>query len=315
MARRRAVAISATPKISSKLLRRIVFGVLTLAIAILLALAGVAGFITIRIVTQVNDTESVTPTTFIDSSFESLTFTNSSSGEHEGWLLRGLKGAPAIILCPGYDSNRADLLSLGVVLQENHFNVYVFNFHGPKTRGTFSNLGVDQAQDVKSAIEMITQHPGINPHRVGLFGSTTGGYAALLTAQENPAVRALAVDSVYDKPLQMFESQLDQLMGGTGGLFRTLADREFLLLNWRTKIPPVRQNLSKLAGVPKLFISDQETPSLASITDDLYNAAPEPKQMRIMENTRSGDSGATEKKEFENQILSFFLQNLPLRAD
>ena len=315
MARRRAVAISASPKVSSRFLRRIAFGVVTLAVAVLLALAGVAGFMTLRIVTQNNDTESVNPTTFIDPSFEALTFSNPSSGEHEGWLLRGLKGAPAIILCPGYDSNRADLLSLGVVLQENHFNVYAFNFHGPKTRGTFSNLGIDHVQDVKSAIDMITKHTGINPHRVGLFGSTTGGYAALLVAQENTAVKALAVDSIYEKPVEMFDSQLDELMGGPGGLFRTLADKEFQLLNWRSKPPPLRENLSKLAGIPKLFISDQTNPSLASLTNDLYNAAPEPKQIRVMENTRSGDSGATEKKEYENQILSFFLQNLPLRAD
>jgi hypothetical protein len=176
-------------------------------------------------------------------------------------------------------------------------------------------LGIDQAQDVKSAIDMITKHPGINSHRVGLFGSTTGGYAALLAAQENTAVKALAVDTIYGKPQEMFDSQLDQLMGGTGGLFRKFADQEFQILNWRTKPPLVRENLSKLAGIPKLFISDQETPSLATVTNDLYNAAPEPKQIRIMENTRPGESDAAEKKEFENQVLSFFLQSLPLRAD
>jgi pimeloyl-ACP methyl ester carboxylesterase len=315
MARRRAVAISAPPKVSSKLLRRLLFGVLTLFVAVLLVLAGVGGFFTFRILTQHNDTESVSPTTFIDTNFESLSFTNPFSGEHEGWLLRGLKGAPAIILCPGYDSNRADLLSLGVVLQENHFNVYVFNFHGPGTKGTFSNLGISQAEDVKSAIEMVTKHEGINPHRVGLFGSTTGGYAALVAAQNNSEVKALVVDSIYEKPLQMFDAQLNQLMGGPSTLFRILADKEFQLVNWRTKNPPVRENLSKLAKIPKLFVSDQDAPLLASLTEDLYNAAPDPKQMRMLENSVSGDSGAAERKEYENQILSFFLQNLPLRAD
>lgn len=315
MARRRAVAISAAPKISSRLLSKILAGVLALVLAVLVVLAGVAGFFTYRIVTQYNDTESVNPTTFIDTNFEALTFSNPASGEHEGWLLRGLKGAPVIILCPGYGSNRADLLSLGVVLQENHFNVYAFNFHGPGTRGQFSNLGIDQSRDVLSAIDMLTKHAGINPHRVGLFGSTTGGYAALVAAQQNPAVKALVVDSIYENPLQMFDTQLDQLMGGPSSLFRALAEREFRLLNWRTKNPPVRQDLSKLANIPKFFISGQETPSLATYTEDLYKAAPDPKQMRVLENSRSGDAGATEKKEYENQILSFFLQNLPLRAD
>jgi len=296
-------------------LSRVLFGALTLVVAILVVVAGVAGFFTYRIITQYNDIESVSPTNFIDTNFENLTFRNPASGEHEGWLLRGLKGAPVIILCPGYDSNRADLLSLGVVLQENHFNVYLFNFHGPGTKAKFSNLGIDQAQDVKSAIEMLTKHEGINPHRVGLFGSTTGGYAVLLAAQNSDVVKALAVDSIYEKPIQMFDAQMSQLMGGPSPLVLAIAEKEYLVLNWRTKNPPIRENLSKLANMPKLFISGQETPILANLTEGLFKAAPDPKQMRVLENSRSGDSGAAEKKEYENQILTFFLQNLPLRAD
>ena len=311
MARRRAVAISAPPRVSSGLLRRIVAGILVLVLACLIALLGAAGFFTLRITTQYSDTESVTPATFIVSNYEAASFTSNSSGEHDGWLLRGHKGFPVIILCPGYDLNRADLLSLGVVLQANHFNVYVFNFHGPKTKSTFSNLGIDQAEDLQSAIEMLTKLPDINPHRVGVFGQTTGGYAAFVTAEKNPLIKAVAVDSIYERPEQMFDSQLDQLLGGPSIIFRFLATKEFQLLNFRTKKPPVRADMSKLANIPKLFISGGDTPLLASITEDLYNAAPDPKSLRVL----SGQAGGAEKKEYENEILSFFDQNLPLGAD
>jgi esterase/lipase len=207
------------------------------------------------------------------------------------------------------------MLSLGAVLQENHFNVYIFNFHGPRARRTFSDLGVGQADDLQAAIEMITKQTGINAHRVGLFGATTGGYAALVAAQRSDIVKALAVDSVYEKPIQLLDVQIAEVLGGPSPLVRFMAEKEFRLFNFRTKTPEVRANLSKLSNIPKMFISGRDSPLLASITEDLYNAAPDPKTLRVLEHSQTSQTGGAEKKEYENQILSFFLQNLPLRAD
>jgi pimeloyl-ACP methyl ester carboxylesterase len=201
------------------------------------------------------------------------------------------------------------------VLQENHFNVYLFNFRGPKSGESMSDLGPRQADDLQAAIQMISKLPGINPHRVGLFGVTTGGYAALVVATKNPMVRAIVVDSVYEEPEQMFDAQLDQLLGGPSALFRTLADAEFHLLNLRTKLPPLRQDLSKLENVPKFFISGRDSPSLASISEDLYGVAPQPKKMIMLEHSETAQASGADKKEYENEVLSFYLQNLPLRAD
>jgi esterase/lipase len=315
MARRRAVANAAPSRIRSVLSPRVLAGALILVLICFIVLGGAAGFFTFRIIMEHNDTENLTPASFLLSSFESLSFTDRGGGEHEGWLFRGLKGAPVIILCPGYDSNRSELLSLGAVLQENHFNVYIFNFRGPKTKHTFSNLGVQQADDLQAAIPVITKQAGVNPHRLGVFGSTTGGYAALVAAESNPMIKAFAVDSVYERPDQMFDTELDRLLGGPSSLFRILAETEFHLLDFRTKLPPVRENLSKLQNLPKLFISGRDTPMLASITEDLYNFAPDPKRLLVLEHSQTSQTSGAEKKEYENQILSFFLQNLPLRMD
>lgn len=315
MARRRALAIPVPPRVNTRLVRRIVAGVVILGLACLIVLVGAAGFFSFRIMTQHNDAENVTPGSFLLTNFENVSFTDHQGGVHDGWLLRGLKGAPVIILCPGYDSNRSDLLSLGAVLQENHFNIYIFNFHGPGTRRTFSNLGVSQADDLQAAIESIIKQPDINTHRVGLFGATTGGYAALVAAQRSNVVKALAVDSVYETPIQMLDAQIMEVLGGPSPLVKFIAEREFRLFTWRTKTPQVRENLSKLSGIPKMFISGRDAPLLASSTEDLYNAAPDPKTLRVLEHSQSSQTGGAEKKEYENQILSFFLQNLPLRAD
>lgn len=314
MARRRAAAIAAPARAPSGIASRILGGFLIVVLLCILVLAGAAGFFTFRIVTERNESENVTPASFLMTNYESLSFMDRDGGEHEGWLLHGLKGAPVIILCPAYDSNRSELLSLGAVLQENHFNVYAFNFSGPKTKHSFSDLGEQQVDDLQAAIQTVTKQKDVNPHRVGLYGATTGGYAVLVAAQRSPLVKAFVVDSIYEKPVEMFDAQLDQLLGGPSGAFRSLAEFEFRV-SLGKKPPPIREDLAKLKNVPKLFISGQDAPLLASITEDLYGFAPQPKRLWVLQRGYTGQASGTEKKEYENQVLTFFLQSLPLRAD
>jgi len=315
MARRRALAVAAPPRISGEFVLRLVLGVLILLVVLFLALAGVGAGLTYYVTSVNNSQEAVNPESYLLSSSISLSFTDRVGGEHEGWLLLGLRGAPVVILCHGYDSNRSDLLSLGSFLRDNHFNVYLFNFHGPKAKENRSNLGPRQASDLLAAIETVTRQPDVNPNRVGLFGTSVGGYAALVAAEMNPKVKVLAVDTTYSTPERMFDSQVDRLLGGSSGFFHVLTEAEFHLASRGGETYAMPANLPKLAAIPKLFISGRDDPPLAAMTEALYDQAPQPKQLLVMEHSESGMASEAEKKEYENQILNFFLQKLSLRAD
>ncbi len=315
MARRRTTAVVAPSRFSRELVGRLVRAALILAGVLLAVLCGVGGFLTYEVVTAFNDTETVTPQSSFQSNFVNLSLTDHRGGEHEGWLLVGLKGAPAIILCHGYNSNRSELLALGSLLRQNHFNVYVFNFYGAKAQQSFSDLGIRQADDLLAAIETVTRQPGVNPRRVGLFGTTTGGYAALVAAEQSPLVKALVADTIYDDPTQMLDAQVDQLLGGTSQLFRLLPRAGFYLATLGRTRPPVRANLAKLGNMPKLFVMGQDLPLLAAATEDLFNLSPPPKRMLVLEHSYTALTSGPVKKEYEDQVLNFFLHNLPLRAD
>ena len=219
MARRRSYAVAGPSRISGKFVLRLLVGVFVLLVVIFVALAGVGAALTYYVITAKSAQEAVTPQSYLLNSYIPLNFNDRYGGEHEGWLLLGLRGAPAIILCPGYDSNRSDLLSLGSILRDNHFNVYIFNFHGPKAKESRSDLGPRQASDLFAAIETVTKQPDINPNRVGLFGTSVGGYAALVAAELNPKVKALVVDTTYSTPEQMFDLQIEHLLGGSTRAF------------------------------------------------------------------------------------------------
>jgi pimeloyl-ACP methyl ester carboxylesterase len=294
---------------------RILRGLLILAVVLVIVLGGTAGFLAYKIVTEHNDAVDVTPASYLLSAYENLNFADPAGGEHEGWLLLGLRGAPVIILCHGYNSNRSELLSLGQVLRENHFNVYVFDFRNTKAKEPSPILGVRQTGDVLAAISTLTRRRGINSRRVGLFGVSTGAYAALIAAARSPLVKTLVVDTIYDTPAQMFDSEINRLLGGSSFIFRLVAEAGYRLLALGTKPPAVREELPKVGDMPKLFISGQDTPTLAAVTRDLYNDAPQPKRLLQLDHSQTALTSGSEKKEYENQVLSFFLQNLPLRAD
>jgi pimeloyl-ACP methyl ester carboxylesterase len=286
-----------------------------LVAAILVALAGVGAGLTYYVTTTNNLEEAVTPQSYLLNNYISLSFTDRAGGEHEGWLLLGLRSAPVIILCHGYDSNRSDLLSLGTILREIHFNVYLFNFHGPKAKENRSDLGSRQASDLIAAIEAVTRQPDVNPNRVGLFGTSVGAYAALVAAERNPKVKALVVDTTYATPERMFDTEIDRLLGGSSGLFHVLTEAEFHLATWGAESYAMGPNLAKLADLPKLFISGRDNPPLAAMTEELYAQAPQPKQLLVLEHSESGLASEAEKKEYVNQVLNFFLQKLSLRTN
>ncbi|MGO8788018.1 MAG: alpha/beta hydrolase [Terriglobia bacterium] len=315
MARRRSFAGVGPTRFSGEFVLRLLLGVLVLLAVIFVALAGVGAGLTYYVTRANNSQETVNPQSYLLNSYISLNFTDRNGGEHEGWLLLGLRRAPVIILCHGYDSNRSDLLWLGSVMRDNHFNVYLFNFHGPNAKENLSDLGTRQAADLNSAIETVTKQPDVNHSRVGLFGMSVGGYAALVAAESNPKVKALVVDTAYSDPERMFDAQIDRLLGGSSGMFLTLTEAEFRLASRGGNPHALMASLPRLANIPKLFISGRDNPPLAAMTEAIYKQAPEPKQLLVLEHSASTIAIEAEKKEYENQVLSFYLQNLSLRAD
>jgi hypothetical protein len=77
----------------------------------------------------------------------------------------------------------------------------------------------------------------------------------------------------------------------------------------------VQADLPKLADVPKLFVSGHDNPTLAAMTEQLYTEAPQPKQLLVMEHSGANLAAESEKREFQDQILTFYLKNLSLHAN
>jgi pimeloyl-ACP methyl ester carboxylesterase len=293
-------------------------GILTILLLLALLLgvvaAGIAGYLDYRILHPVSTKNPLTPEDMLGQPTV-VTYTVPGEGGREGWFFPGHLNAPVVILCHGYRWQRGDVLTLATTLQENHYNVFVFDFSGHGKSPGSTTLGPRETTEVLTTVALMAQRNDVDKTRIGLWGANMGGYAALAAAAADRRVAAIAVESVYDDPQEFFSVELER--GGYGSLpvISWMCALGFRIeqLPYRGQ-PPLASRLGALARIPKLFIALRDNTALAASTLRLYNLAPEPREQWVMPAASYLLMPNDEKKTYDNNVLSFFLRTMPAAA-
>lgn len=290
---------------------KLLMAILAMAFFAVLATAAVAGFLVYRIVKPQRSSTGISMETFPGRP-EAVTFSVPSGETREGWFFPGLRGAPTILLCNGYGSSKGELLTLVSALQDHQYNVFLFDFAAHGTNGGTTSFGYKETGELRAAIDEVAKRDDVDPAGFGVWGYNLGAYVALREAEGDKRVRALALDSVYDRPRDMVKVGVQQ--SGLAGfpLMVRSAELGFEYLNYRNRQdPPLSQKLGALAGVPKLFIQAADDPELAAATRELFVKAPEPREQAIISHGNFVVLNDDDKRSYENRIVSFFLLRLP----
>jgi len=289
-------------KVVSALLAIILFG--------FVSIATVAGFLLYQIVKPTHSTSSYDLNVMMG---RPIPFSFSIPGQpgREGWFFPGLRGAPTIVVCHGYLSQRADVLTLVSALQDHQFNVFVFDFLGHGTSPGITTLGYRETVELESAIQALSTRDDVNPKRFGVWGVNLGGFVALEVAASDPRVAALVADNAWDDPRDMVQIEVKRSGLAVIPFVGRFSDWGFRLMNYRYRSQqPVSLHLAKTQGIPKLFIQSDDRPQLAAETLQIFTRAPQPKQL-VRDRLSYSEMTEDDRHAYENQIVSFFLQNLP----
>jgi pimeloyl-ACP methyl ester carboxylesterase len=285
--------------------------IVAIAFFVGLATLAIAGFLVYRIVKPQRTSSEINMSTFPGRP-DSVQFTVAGLGAREGWFFPGLRGAPTIILCHGYESSKSELLTLVSALQDHQYNVFVFDFAAHGANPGMTTFGYKEAEELRAAIDTLASRNDVDPTSFGLWGYNLGAYASLREAETDKRVRALVLDSVYDEPKQMVTVEV----GNTGlGVFPFMvrsAELSFDWLNYQHKQdPPLSKRLNALSGVPKLFIEASDEQELAELTRQLYVKSPEPREQAMIPHGNFAGLAEEDKRTYENRVVSFFLSHLP----
>ena len=97
-------------------------------------------------------------------------------------------GAPAVVLLHGYPAEKADLLPIASALAPQFATLLVDQRYFGKSEGAATTLGFRERQDLKRVLDFLQSR---GAPAIGVFGFSLGGAVALLTAAEDPRIRAI----------------------------------------------------------------------------------------------------------------------------
>jgi uncharacterized protein len=286
-------------------------GLFALVLFCFVAITAISGFLIYQMVRPARTPASFDLTVMMGHP-TSFSFPLADGSTREGWFFPGLRGAPTIVVAHGYRQQRADVLTLVTALQEQQFNAFLFDFTGHGTSPGVTTLGYKETEELRSAVQALSGRDDVDPKRFGLWGADMGGYAVLRLAASDPRIAAIAVDNAYGDPRDMVRVQVNRSgLTAIPGV-SLFSDAGFRLLNFSFRHePPVRMGM--IQGIPKLFVESDDQPALASLLVRLFNSAPEPKQL-LSFRVGYADMSDEERKNYESQMVSFFLQSLPMSA-
>ncbi len=290
---------------------QLAIAILALAIFAFLAAGSVSGYLVYRMTSPARSHSQIDLQNFPGHP-DTLNFTVQGEGPRDGWFFPGLKSAPTIVLCPAYESSRGELLTLVSALQDQQYNVLVFDFSAHGTSGGRSTLGLQEVGELRAAMDAVANRGDVDANRFGLWGVNLGAYVALAEATNDRRVRAVAAESPYNDPNEMIALQVSRAGLGPFPGITKLSQQIFFWLNRKYRdAPPLTARIARLSGVAQLYLQAPDDPLLAASTSELFRTSPPPHELVLLQHGNYAGMLDDEKRNYENRIVSFFLVNMP----
>jgi hypothetical protein len=254
--------------------------------------------------------EHVNPSHYLLPSLE-VTIQADDRAEIPAWWIPGLKGAPGIILAPGYGMSRSDALSLATLLHEQGFNLLIYSQRGSGAILKASTLGLYETRDMQSAVRFMQGRPESNGRKLGIWGVDVGALAALRTAVAFKEVRAIVLDGVFESASDFLDYRIAEDFGLENGFVQLGCLQIFNLAHIFSgsfssgKIP-----LQAVSDRMILFIKGENRKALGDLTTAIYDRVQPQKEMISFKTARIHMMSGEDLRSYDRQVANFFHLNL-----
>ena len=219
------------------------------------------------------------------------------------WLDQGA-GSAVVLLLHSVRADRSSMLSRARLLVRHGFSVALIDLqaHG-ETPGTVITFGWRESADVRSALSWLRREAA--GRRVGVIGCSLGG-AALLLGPQPAGVDAVVLESVYPRFRRAIENRIRMRLGSLAPVLTPLL---LVQLGPRLDVSsadlePIR-SISRL-GAPVLVVAgSRDEHTTAAESDDLFQAAMQPKRLWMVDGARHQDLLAYDPAGYEAQVVGF----------
>lgn len=290
--------------------------------------AGVSIYLTLMLAYRPQVPITMTPSSF-GLSYRNVAFP--SRDDHlllRGWFIPGilpnghLTAERTVIMVHGASNNRTAVLTLSDALAFHGIAVLAFDLrgNGESTPAPFGE-GYFEQRDVLGAVDFLRSGPLPYPELgrpgfIGAWGLSTGGVAIMFAAAQEPAIKAIAIDSAYADMGSFSEHGFGPafiFIPGTRVIAKMLYGIDYYTVR------PV-DVVAKIAPRPILFIQGaNDTAVLPSNMTELATAASAAPgadvQTWLVPNNGHVEAYKTMKNAYANRLVAFFTTKLNTGAD
>jgi fermentation-respiration switch protein FrsA (DUF1100 family) len=248
--------------------------------------------------------------------FQDVEFKTEDGLKLKGWLIVENQDSPTIIICHGFGTNRSDVLVLADFLSRAGYNIFLFDFRGHgESQGWYTSFGYLEQRDLKSALEFLQQNSEIKLKEFGAIGVSMGGAIAIMTAANEPSIKAVVADSPYlDLDTSIIRHAKFLLKIPFSDLLGKLAIFSYRLRFFvdSSKVSPLKE-IPKISPRAVMIISaakDKRMPTADS--EKLYLNAGSPREFFLTLSVGHIESFWQNRNEYERRVINFFHKYLPL---
>jgi uncharacterized protein len=214
-------------------------------------------------------------------------------------------GAPAVILLHGYPAEKADLLPMASALTPQFATLLVDQRYFGDSEGRATTLGFRERDDLKRVLDFLQSR---GAPAVGVFGFSLGGAVALLTAAEDPRIRAIVAYAPFADLRVLGRELYGWMWLGRYPFVEAMLMWSRLLFGADITRPSPAEAAARLA-VPVLLVhsrQDEQIPFRHAERLQAALAANPRAEFEFMDRGRHGELGPG----FESRLVRFFQRSL-----
>jgi uncharacterized protein len=96
-----------------------------------------------------------------------------------------------VVLSHGYGGDQDEMLPTAARLHAAGFTVVTYDERGRGASGGQGTWGALETRDLRSVIDAVARHPGVDPHRIGELGFSIGADISILEAADDPRIKVV----------------------------------------------------------------------------------------------------------------------------
>jgi len=234
--------------------------------------------------------------------YEEIRFKTKDGLRVAGWLIKGKKGTPTILVGHGYPFDKGNILPVVTFLHPD-YTLFLFDFRSfGESEGKVTTAGAKEIEDVNAAVKYLKSRKDIN-HTFGAYGFSLSAATFLMT--EHTEIKAIVADSPY--------ASINDVINA---LYRYLGPLKYPFV-WTTRL------LGKLfygidtdkyvarVTVPTLLIHGSKDSQISvKNSQKIHETNKELSELWIIEGADHGMSYATNPKEYKRKVKAFFKRSL-----